>query len=391
MYYTPCHFERRADTSIYSVISSEAQRVEKSWVLKKWQIRAFLANEVSLTNKDIKDDKQTMIINKAILHILDFNSGMCIISQKELNFADITINEYIEKHLEHIKSDLNQKSGVFSSGSTFFVQLDKYLAQQASFIEISALIGNTLYEQIAQSENPVPTDLLVVDFSDNGVRYLALLLLTSKMAYTHQVSTSDGSIHNEIIKHHAILPNTTQKVDSYALIACDNFAIGFVDKKRIINGQETYLLPEILLQCTSTISGKEAIKTVSQIAAEVAEKHGANSAVILSKAKNYLLENAETSASFSPTELGQEVFAGSQLMQQEFESQIIETQLPRDVKVGKNLAVKTAKNHKIKTDTGIEITFPAEYFENHDFIEFINNPDGTISIEVKNIGRILNK
>ena len=391
MYYTPCHFERRADTSIYSVISSEAQRVEKSWVLKKWQIRAFLANEVSLTNKDIKDDKQTMIINKAILHILDFNSGMCIISQKELNFADITINEYIEKHLEHIKSDLNQKSGVFSSGSTFFVQLDKYLAQQASFIEISALIGNTLYEQIAQSENPVPTDLLVVDFSDNGVRYLALLLLTSKMAYTHQVSTSDGSIHNEIIKHHAILPNTTQKVDSYALIACDNFAIGFVDKKRIINGQETYLLPEILLQCTSTISGKEAIKTVSQIAAEVAEKHGANSAAILSKAKNYLLENAETSASFSPTELGQEVFAGSQLMQQEFESQIIETQLPRDVKVGKNLAVKTAKNHKIKTDTGIEITFPAEYFENHDFIEFINNPDGTISIEVKNIGRILNK
>ena len=391
MYYTPCHFERRADTSIYSVISSEAQRVEKSWVLKKWQIRAFLANEVSLTNKDIKDDKQTMIINKAILHILDFNSGMCIISQKELNFADITINEYIEKHLEHIKSDLNQKSGVFSSGSTFFVQLDKYLAQQASFIEISALIGNTLYEQIAQSENPVPTDLLVVDFSDNGVRYLALLLLTSKMAYTHQVSTSDGSIHNEIIKHHAILPNTTQKVDSYALIACDNFAIGFVDKKRIINGQETYLLPEILLQCTSTISGKEAIKTVSQIAAEVAEKHGANSAVILSKAKNYLLENAETSASFSPTELGQEVFAGSQLMQQEFESQIIETQLPRNVKVEKTLAMKTAKNHKIKTDTGIEITFPAEYFENHDFIEFINNPDGTISIEVKNIGRILNK
>ena len=391
MYYTPCHFERRADTSIYSVISSEAQRVEKSWVLKKWQIRAFLANEVSLTNKDIKDDKQTMIINKAILHILDFNSGMCIISQKELNFADITINEYIEKHLEHIKSDLNQKSGVFSSGSTFFVQLDKYLAQQASFIEISALIGNTLYEQIAQSENPVPTDLLVVDFSDNGVRYLALLLLTSKMAYTHQVSTSDGSIHNEIIKHHAILPNTTQKVDSYALIACDNFAIGFVDKKRIINGQETYLLPEILLQCTSTISGKEAIKTVSQIAAEVAEKHGANSAVILSKAKNYLLENAETSTSFSPTELGQEVFAGSQVMQQEFESQIIEAQLPRDVKVEKTLAIKTAKNHKIKTDTGIEITFPAEYFENHDFIEFINNPDGTISIEVKNIGRILNK
>lgn len=332
-----------------------------------------------------------MIINKAILHILDFNSGMCIISQRELDFSDITINEYIEKHLEHIKSDLSQKSGVFSSESSFFVQLDKYLAEQLSFMELSVFIGNILYEQIAQSEKAVPTDLLVVDFSDNGSRYLALLLLNSKIAYTHQVLTSDGNIHNEIIKHHAILPNTTQKADSYALISCDDFAIGFIDKKRVIDGQEVYLLPDILLQCTSTISGKEAIKTVSQIAAEVAEKHGANSAVILSKAKNYLLENAETSASFSPTELGQEVFAGSKAMQQEFESQIIQAQLPQNVKVERTLAIKTAKNHKIKTDTGIEITFPAEYFENHDFIEFINNPDGTISIQVKNIGRILNK
>ena len=217
-----------------------------------------------------------MIINKAILHILDFNSGMCIISQKELDFSDITIYEYLEKHLEHIKSDLNQKSGAFASGSSFFVQLDKYLAEQGSFMELSVYIGNILYEQIARSDKAVPTDLLVVDFSDNGTRYLALLLLTSKIAYTHQVLTSDGSIHNEIIKHHAILPNTTQKVDSYALIRCDNFAIGFIDKKSLIDGQEVYLLPDILLQCTATISGKEAIKTVSQIAAEVAEKHGAN-------------------------------------------------------------------------------------------------------------------
>ena len=332
-----------------------------------------------------------MIINKAILHILDFDSAMSIISQRELDFSDITIYEYIEKHLEHIKSDLSQKSGAFSQGSSFLVQLNNYLAEQSSFIELSAFIGNTLYEQIAQSDKSVPTDLLVVDFSDNGSRYLALLLLTSKIAYTHQVLTSDGNIHNEIIRHHAILPNTTQKADSYALISCDDFAIGFIDKKRVIAGQEAYLLPDILLQCTSTISGKEAIKTVSQIATEVAEKHGANSAVIISKAKNYLLENAETSSSFSPKKLGQDVFAGSQAMQQEFESQIKEAQLPQDVKVEKTLAIKTAKNHKIKTDTGIEITFPAEYFENHDFIEFINNPDGTISIEVKNIGRILNK
>ena len=52
---------------------------------------------------------------------------------------------------------------------------------------------------------------------------------------------------------------------------------------------------------------------------------------------------------------------------------------------------KAGRSHKIKTDTGIEITFPSEYIENTDFIRFINNPDGTLSIELKNIGKIVNK
>ena len=59
--------------------------------------------------------------------------------------------------------------------------------------------------------------------------------------------------------------------------------------------------------------------------------------------------------------------------------------------VKKEAVKRVAKNHKIRTDTGIEITFPAEYFENPDFIEFVSNPDGMISIELKNIGSIENR
>ena len=50
-----------------------------------------------------------------------------------------------------------------------------------------------------------------------------------------------------------------------------------------------------------------------------------------------------------------------------------------------------ARNHKIRTDTGIEITFPTEYSHNPDFIEFVSMPNGMISIELKNIGNIENR
>ncbi|MPM40458.1 hypothetical protein SDC9_87102 [bioreactor metagenome] len=332
-----------------------------------------------------------MIINKTILHIFDSNSDIYVLSQRGLDISNNAINSYIEKHLDHIQLDANQKLGAFLPDTSFLVQLNRYLKQQSDFIEWSFFVGKTLFEQLLRSDKSESTDLLIADFSNSNIRYLALLLLSSKKSYTHQVLNNNGEIHNEIVLHNSILPNITQKIDSYALIRCDNLTVGFSDIKRTVDGKETYLIPEILLQCTSTISSREAIKTVSKIAIEVAEKNGLNSAVILSKAKNFFLENAEISSTFSPVELGQDLFEGSEDMQKEFEIQINKAQLPNDVKVDKGFAIRIGKKHKIKTDTGIEITFPAEYFDNHDYIEFVNNPDGTISIEVKNIGKILNK
>ena len=49
------------------------------------------------------------------------------------------------------------------------------------------------------------------------------------------------------------------------------------------------------------------------------------------------------------------------------------------------------EHHKIKTDTGIEISFPVEYLKNREFIEIKTNDDGTLRIELKNINKIVNK
>lgn len=59
--------------------------------------------------------------------------------------------------------------------------------------------------------------------------------------------------------------------------------------------------------------------------------------------------------------------------------------------VEKAVAKRVAKSHKIRTDTGIELTFPVEYGENPEFIEFFSTPDGRIEIALKNIGSIENR
>jgi len=51
-----------------------------------------------------------------------------------------------------------------------------------------------------------------------------------------------------------------------------------------------------------------------------------------------------------------------------------------------NIENKIFKKQKFVTDTGIEISIPGDQLSRNDIIEFKNNPDGTISVEIKNIG-----
>ncbi len=333
-----------------------------------------------------------MMIQKAILHILDFNTNMCILSQKELDFSSDIVYEYVDKRISRILTDAGQQTGAFYATSQYQVLLQQFLQEDISFADFAAQTARSLFDILAHCDVPESLDLLVVDFQDEeDKRQIGILLLNNKTAYTHQIMDEDGAVYNKLIKHHAILPSTSQKVEAYALIQCQDYTIRFVDTKRQMNGEDVYILPDRLLQCTAVISAKEAVKLVSKIAVKVAEDHGSSTVEALSKAKNYLAENAETADTFSPQELGADIFAHSQTMQQEFKEQLQEAKLPDDVAIQKEFARRTGRSHKIKTDTGIEITFPSEYVENTDYIQFINNPDGTISIELKNIGKITNK
>lgn len=55
-----------------------------------------------------------------------------------------------------------------------------------------------------------------------------------------------------------------------------------------------------------------------------------------------------------------------------------------------NTTKKYGKQNLI-TDTGIEIRIPMEQYQNKDKVNFITNPDGTISVLIKNVGNIISK
>lgn len=332
-------------------------------------------------------------VKRAILHILDAASGVSVYSDEELDVSDPSINNFITKHIEKVFEDAGLRKGEFSENSGFKYHLSEYAKDEGYFKTMSQFIAKRMYEGISQSENPDSSDLIVCDCIINDRPILAVLKCDNKIGYTHQVMQEEGKVKNQIINHYAILPTTSQKISECAFISMDDSSIRYKSKKRKIDGETTDLIADILLECIYDISSRESVNAVKKIAKKVTEENGGDSLETLSKMKEYITENIEEGEEkyIETDKVAQKIFDGKPGMREEFMEKIEKANVPQKVEMNSYAAKKLASNVKIVTDIGIELTFPAEYYQNSEYIEFINNEDGTVSIRINNIGELINK
>ncbi len=333
-------------------------------------------------------------LKRAILHILDASSGVSVYSDEELDIQDASINNFITKHIERIFEDAGLRTGEFAENSGFKYQLTEYLKDGENyFITLSQFIAKRIYEGVSQSDKPDASDLIVCECIINEKNILAVLKCENKIGYTHQVMQDEGKIKNQIINHYAILPTTTQKISECAFINTDDFSIRYTGKKRRIDGETTDLIADVLLECVYDISSRESVNAVKRIAKKVTEENGGDALETLSKMKEYITENVEEGENeYIETEkVAEKVFDGKPGMREEFMEKVEKANVPQKVQLNSYVTKKLASNVKIVTDIGVEIVFPAEYYQNSEYIEFINNEDGTISIQINNIGEVINK
>lgn len=331
-----------------------------------------------------------IIIDKAILHILDFNSGMTVYSDEELTIQD-SIETFLYKHMEKSWGSQDAKPGTFYEDSAFQQTLDAYLSGEMSFVPFSKEITKTLEEAFTHAEEMASADVIVADVRVDDQRKIVIFKSNSHIGYTHQVNQTENGIKNEIINHYSIMPNLTQKMDEFAFVDTQTKEISVCAKKYTIDGNSIQVFPEILLECSLTPSPKEAIKNLSKTAAKVAEAYGQDKVATEAAVKSYVAENMQETDELDLVEAGREIFKDNPSMQSDFDTAIKDAGFTEPVKMDQEATLKKMCKHKLKTDTGIELTIPTDYFDNTEYVEFNNNEDGTLSITLKHISNIVNR
>jgi len=331
-----------------------------------------------------------VIIDKAILHILDFNSGMTVYSDEELTVQD-SIETFLLKHIEKSWGSQDAKPGTFYEDSHCAELVKEYLSGEMSFVPFSKELTKKLEDAFVHAEEMASSDVIVADVRIDDRRQIVIFKSNSHIGYTHQVNQTETGIKNEIINHYSIMPNLSQKMEEFAFIDTESKEISVTAKKYTIDGNSILVFPEILLECSLTPSPKEAIKNLSKTAAKVAEAYGQDKVATEAAVKSYVTENMQNTDELDLVEAGKEIFKENPSMQADFDNAIKEAGFTEPVKMDQEATIKKMCKHKLKTDTGIELTIPSEYFDNTEYMEFHNNEDGTLSIMLKHIGNIVNR
>ena len=354
-------------------------------------------------------------IRHAILHSFDFETGEKYFSERELDLDERTTRSYVQRTMHKCLTSADNKHGEFSEGSAFAEELRVYLRGDNGFEALSMSIAQWFWEELRKSDDLTNADLLVADFDEppsapganageqeataafdaEPTRYFALAILPRRQSFLHTVDDVDGHVSNELVRTDATLPTPTQKIDTYAVIDVSSMAIDFHDKARTIGGTESFVISDGLLQCSTQASSREAIETVTRIVEDVAEEYGLNTAETVSRAKAVVAQRVERDESFEPEEVGREVFDEQPQVRERYEERYEQTareeSIPDEVPVKRGVANRMAKSHRIRTDTGIDITFPSEYSSNPAYIAFRNDDDGHIEIVIRNIAKIENR
>ncbi len=330
-------------------------------------------------------------IKQAALHILDASHRIPVISEREIDVNDAVINAYITRLIERVRDDPARRAGEFMPNSGLKHHISEYKSGGTDFLALSAHIANRLFEGLCSAEDAKPCDLLVCSVMTDGRDEIAILKLDNKTGFTHRVSKDEDGILCELINHHAILPSMGQKISEYAFIGLDGMRISYRGASCKIDGEKTDLFAEILLECDYEISPREAVNTVTREAKRVTAENGGNLMETAARMKECVMESVEAAADLSTDKLAERVFDGRPAMLNEFRAKLENANVPPRIETNKYVTKKTTSDIRLTTDIGVELSFPAEYYDNSDYVDIISNDDGTISIVIRNIGELTNK
>ena len=325
-----------------------------------------------------------IIIHKAILHVLDTTLDAPVLSGGGMELtAEKTA--YLQNHIEKLLASDEIRQCHPLPDSAFRNELE----HNQDFIDLSCRIAGVLFDYMHAHTTIPGADLAVVDFTRDGAPWLGILKLNYKNGYTHYTETVEGAPVNSIIQQRACLPTQSGKVEEGALVNLTDYSMRLLEKKYDIDGHKEFYLSSVVFQYTQAEPEKKKLQAIQEAAAQAVkdayedEPHAdAQVAMLIAN------QAADNDNQVSVEQVRQQLAEEYPLAAVPFDDYVEKSEVLEEAAAPVTVTparIRRMESRSIRTANGIEVKIPTELLNSDSELEFLHDPDGSVSLLIKNV------
>ena len=325
-----------------------------------------------------------IIIHQAILHVLDTTLDAPVLSGGGMELtAEKTA--YLQNHIEKLLASDEIRQCRPLPDSAFRNELE----HNQDFIDLSCRIAGVLFDYMHAHTTIPGADLAVVDFTRDGAPWLGILKLNYKNGYTHYTETVEGAPVNSIIQQRACLPTQSGKVEEGALVNLTDYSMRLLEKKYDIDGHKEFYLSSVVFQYTQAEPEKKKLQAIQEAAAQAVkdayedEPHAdAQVAMLIAN------QAADNDTQVSVEQVLQQLAEEYPLAAVPFDDYVEKSEVLEEAAAPVTVTparIRRMESRSIRTANGIEVKIPTELLNSDSELEFLHDPDGSVSLLIKNV------
>ena len=320
-----------------------------------------------------------IIIHQAILHVLDTTLDAPVLSGGGMELtAEKTA--YLQNHIEKLLASDEIRQCRPLPDSAFRNELE----HNQDFIDLSCRIAGVLFDYMHAHTTIPGADLAVVDFTRDGAPWLGILKLNYKNGYTHYTETVEGAPVNSIIQQRACLPTQSGKVEEGALVNLTDYSMRLLEKKYDIDGHKEFYLSSVVFQYTQAEPEKKKLQAIQEAAAQAVkdayedEPHAdAQVAMLIAN------QAADNDNQVSVEQVRQQLAEEYPLAAVPFDDYVEKSEVLEEAAAPVTVTparIRRMESRSIRTANGIEVKIPTELLNSDSELEFLHDPDGSVSL-----------
>lgn len=330
------------------------------------------------------DFMNTIIINKILMHMLDFEHRKIFHSTDFVELNETSI-DYYRKKVEKALTSSSMKELTVGSLHEMLLRSDKMIESDEEFIRQAHDITDKLYSLGSVIGDMPNCNVMFVDCYRDGERFIAVLKINYRLIPMSVVE--DGIVR---ITNSQVLPTQGAKVDEAVIVNCDKKQLFLIEKKFSIDGKMDYYLNPQWIKGEEKLTDSQKISTMKKVIKKMDDLYNVNDGKALPLMKSEIQEKVDTHDIIKPLDIVKKVLEKDYQAQEESELMLKDLGIDENDQI-QSFSLPSLEKCKLVLDEDIEVILPVYEYLNGSHIEKIRQDDGSYTIVLKDINEVIVK